>query len=74
MDKSFLKLPRLIQILFLFITVFNFVTVVFVRLSAFLRKPTLIHLLFLILAIITLCIFSWIDLVWCLLLHHLIFM
>lgn len=74
MDKSFLKLPRLIQILLLLIPVVNIVTEVVVRVSAFLRKPTLMHLLFVILAIITLGIFSWIDLIWCLLFHHLIFM
>lgn len=69
--KTFNKLPRLIQLILLLIPGVNWVTEIFVRVTAFLEKPNLKHLVGLIFGVIIPVLFGWIDLIWVLLFNHL---
>ncbi len=71
-DKWFNEQSRLIQIILLLIPVVGWIVEILVRLSALLKKASGINIIGLIFGII-IPIFSWIDLVWCLLFKHLIF-
>jgi uncharacterized membrane protein len=70
--KWFNKQPRLLQILLLLIPGVNWVTEIIVRVSAVLEKTTLGNILGLIFGVFIPVISGWIDLIWCLLFHHLV--
>ncbi len=74
MDKAFLKLPRLVQMLLLLIPVVNWVTEIIVRGSSLIRNMSLINLVILICIIIFGLFIGWVDFFWCLLFKRLIFM
>ncbi len=68
MDKAFMRLPRLIQIILLLIPGVNWITEIIVRWSAFLSKGGLLRLILAIIVIFGVgIILGWIDLIWCLL-------
>ena len=73
MDKWFNNLPRLLQILLLFIPVVNWLIEVGVRWSIFSRKGGLIRLLCALVVTVFGFFVGWLDMIWCLLFHHLIF-
>ena len=71
-EKSFEKLPKLIQIILLFIPVVNWVTEVLVRWSHALRKKSgLKYIIAFLVTIPSGIIIGWLDAVWCLLFGHL---
>ena len=72
-EKSFEKLPRLLQILLLFIPVVNWVTEILVRWSHALNNKSLFKTVIAILVTVFGIVFGWIDVIWCLLFKHLIF-
>ena len=69
--KWFNGLPRLVQIILLLIPGFNWVVEIIVRVSAVIEKTNTGNILGLIFGII-IPVFGWLDLIWCLLFHHLI--
>ncbi len=71
-EKSFKKLPRLTQIILLFIPVVNWVTEFLVRWSHALRKKTLLKYIIAILATLPSgIVVGWLDALWCLLFKRL---
>lgn len=70
---TFNKIPRLFQIIWLLIPVVNWVTELIVRWSAFGHKPGLIRLIIALVVTITGFFIGWLDAIWCLVFHHLIF-
>ena len=71
-EKSFEELPKLIQIILLFIPVVNWVTEVLVRWSHALRKKSgLKYIIAFLVTIPSGIIIGWLDAVWCLLFGHL---
>jgi uncharacterized membrane protein len=69
--KWFNHLPRLVQFILLLIPVVGWIVEIYVRVTAVLEKPTGGNILGLIFGII-IPVFSWVDLIWVLLFHHLI--
>jgi len=69
--KWFNGLPRLVQIILLLIPGVNWFVEIVVRVTAVLEKPTGENILGLIFGIFIPVIFGWVDLIWCLLFHHL---
>lgn len=67
----FNKQSRLVQIILLLIPVINWITEIFVRVTAVIQKPTTENILGVILGII-IPVFGWLDLVWVLLFNHLL--
>lgn len=72
MAKSFRKLPRLVQIILLFIPVVNWIVEVIVRWSDALDRGSIIRLVIAIIVTITGVFFGILDAIWCLLFHHMI--
>lgn len=68
----FNKQSRLIQIILLLIPGVNWITEIFVRVTAVLQKPTLENILGLVLGIFLGFAFGYVDLIWVLLFNHLI--
>lgn len=71
--RWFNSLPRVIQFLLLLIPVVNWVVEVWVRFSAFLHKGSVLNLILFVVVLIFGIVWGWIDLIWVLLFHHLIF-
>jgi hypothetical protein len=69
--KWFNSLPRLVQIILLLIPGVNWVVEIIVRVSALIEKPNLHHILGFIFGVCIPCISGWIDLLFCLFVHHL---
>ncbi len=67
----FNKQSRLIQIILLLIPVVNWVTEIFVRVTAVIQKPTTENIIGVILAVIVGFAFGWLDLIWVLVFNHL---
>ena len=61
---------RLIQVLLLLIPIVNWVTEVYVRVTAVLSKPTFGNILGVVLAIVV-PVWGWIDLIWVIVFNHL---
>lgn len=75
MDKAFMKLPRLVQIILLLIPVVNWVTEIIVRWSNFFSKGGIVRLILAIVVIFGVgIILGWVDLIWCLLFKKLFWM
>ena len=70
---TFNRIPRLFQIILLLIPGVNWVTELIVRWSAFGHRPNLIRLIIALVVTITGFFVGWLDAIWCLLFHHLIF-
>lgn len=70
---TFNNIPRLFQIILLLIPGVNWVTELIVRWSAFGHRPNLIRLIIALVVTITGFFIGWLDAIWCLLFHHLIF-
>ena len=66
----FNKQSRLIQILLLLIPIVNWVTEIYVRVTAVLAKPTMGNILGVVLAIV-IPFWGWVDLFWVILFRHL---
>lgn len=73
MDKWFNNLPRLVQIILLLIPVCNWVMEIGVRWGAFVHKGGLIRLIIALVVTIGGIFVGWLDMIWCLLFHHMIF-
>ncbi len=72
MEKWFERQSRLVQLILLLIPGVNWIVEVLVRWSHALRKGTLLKYLIAILVTIpTGIIIGWLDMLWCLLFHHL---
>ncbi len=71
--RWFNKQQRLVQIILLLIPFVNWVTEIFVRVTAVLEKPTLKNILGLIFGIFIPVFFGWIDIICVLLFNHLLF-
>ncbi len=69
--RWFNKQSRLVQIILLLIPFVNWITEIFVRVTAVLEKPTLGNILGLIFGLI-IPVFGWLDLVWVLIFNHLL--
>ncbi len=67
----FNKQSRLIQIILLLIPGVNWITEIFVRVTAVIEKPTTENILGVIFGLI-IPVFGWLDLVWVLLFNHLL--
>ncbi len=67
----FNKQSRLVQIILLLIPGINWITEIFVRVTAVIQKPTTENILGVIFGII-IPVFGWLDLVWVLLFNHLL--
>ena len=70
---TFNRIPRLFQTILLLIPVVNWVTELIVRWSAFGHRPGLIRLICALVVTIFGIVVGWVDLIWCLIFHHLIF-
>ena len=70
---TFNRIPRLFQIILLLIPGVNWVVELIVRWSAFGHRPNLIRLIIALVVTITGFFIGWLDAIWCLLFHHLIF-
>ena len=71
-EKTFESLPRLLQIILLFIPVVNWVVEVLVRWSHALRKDNLLkYVIAIVVTIPSGIIIGWLDAIWCLLFGHL---
>jgi uncharacterized membrane protein len=70
--KWFNGLPRLVQIILLLIPGVNWVVEIIVRVSAVVEKTTVGNILGLIFGLFIPVINGWIDLIWCLLFHHML--
>lgn len=73
MVKWFNDQPRLIQIILLIIPFVNWIIELCVRWSKFLESKNPGHLIVAILVTFGGLIFGWLDAIWCLLFHHLLF-
>lgn len=67
----FNKQSRLVQIILLLIPGINWITEIFVRVTAVIQKPTTENILGVIFGII-IPVFGWLDLVWVLVFNHLL--
>ena len=70
---TFNRIPRLFQIILLLIPGVNWVVELIVRWSAFGHRPNVIRLIIALVVSITGFFIGWLDAIWCLLFHHLIF-
>ncbi len=70
--KWFNRQSRILQIILLLIPGVNWITEIFVRVTALFQKPSLRNLLGFILALVVGFAFGWVDLIWVLLFNHLI--
>ena len=70
---TFNSLPRLVQIILLLIPGVNWVTELIVRWSAFGHKPCLIRLIIALVVTIGGFFIGWLDAIWCLVFHHMLF-
>ena len=70
---TFNRIPRLFQIILLLIPGVNWVVELIVRWSAFGHRPNVIRLIIALVVTITGFFIGWLDAIWCLLFHHLIF-
>ena len=70
-EKKFNKISRLFQIILLLIPFVNWVTEVLVRWSIKKKKKSLGSLIISIFVTIFGVVFGWVDMIWCLLFHHL---
>jgi hypothetical protein len=73
MDRWFNNLPRLVQIILLFIPVCNWVMEVGVRWSKFAHDGGFIRLICALVVTIAGVFVGWLDAIWCLLFHHMLF-
>ena len=71
MKKWFNSLPRLVQVILLFIPGVNWVMALLVRWSHFAEKKGILSLILAIVTIPTGVLFGWLDVVWTLLFNHL---
>ena len=72
-DKWFNQQDRLVQIILLLIPGLNWIMEILIRLSVFLRKKDIVSLLLFIFVIPGVgVVLGWVDLIWTLLLGHLI--
>ena len=72
MAKSFNNLPRLVQIILLFIPFVNWIVEIVVRWSDALNRGSIIRLVIAIVVTVTGVFFGILDAIWCLLFHHMI--
>ena len=72
MSDKFNNLPRVLQFLLLLIPAIQWIVEIIVRWSVFRYEKDFAHLLFALLVTIfgVIPIFGWIDMIWCLLFHH----
>jgi hypothetical protein len=70
---TFNSLPRLVQIILLLIPGVNWVTELIVRWSAFGHRPIIIRLIIALVVTIGGFFVGWLDAIWCLVFHHMIF-
>ncbi len=73
MAKWFNKEPRIIQILLLLIPVVNWVIEVLVRWDNAIQRKSAFRIILAILVTFFGLIWGWVDLVWCLIFHHMTF-
>lgn len=71
--KTFNRLPRLVQIILLLIPGVNWVTEIIVRWSAFGHSHRFWHFVWALVVTVFGLVFGWIDLLWCLFFHHILF-
>lgn len=70
-EKKFNKISRIFQIILLLIPFVNWITEVLVRWSIWNRKKSLGSLIIAVFVTIFGVVFGWVDMIWCLLFHHL---
>jgi hypothetical protein len=73
MDRWFNNLPRLVQIILLFIPVVNWVIEIGVRWCKVVHDGGLLRLIVALIVTIVGVFVGWLDALWCLLFHHMIF-
>ena len=73
MSKWFNSIPRLLQILLLLIPGVNWIIEILVRWDNAIRKCSFIRILIALFITVTGIVWSYVDLIWCLVFHHLTF-